>query len=499
LDKERIILGMKIAMIASEAMPFAKTGGLADVAGALPKALRALGHEPILIMPLYRQVRKSKAKPRRLCDLSATIGDKKVSGGIWHAPIPGADVSAYFIEQDDYFDREGLYAKNGTDYPDNCERFAFFSQAALDALRKIAFAPDVVHVHDWQAALIPPYLKLLHSSDPVLGSAASLLTIHNIAYQGIFWHLDMPLLGLGWPHFNMHEFEFWGNINLLKGGIVYADEVNTVSPTYAHEIQTPAFGMGLDGVLHSRADRVHGIVNGIDDTVWDPAKDTHIAQRYSAEDLTGKAACKRALQRQAGLPQRKNAPVLGVISRLAEQKGLDLLARALPALLAEEEIQFIVLGDGDPEVRKRFELLASRFPKQCSLAARLDEKYAHRIMAGADMVVVPSRFEPCGLTQLYGLKYGTVPVARRTGGLADTIVGCTPETLSVGAANGFLFDNVTPQALAACVRRAIQVYRIPEDWRKLMTTGMAQDFSWSASAKRYVRLYKDAITKRSTP
>lgn len=487
---------MKIAMVAPEAMPFAKTGGLADVTGALPKALRALGHEPVLIMPLYPQVHRAKVQIDRVADLTVTVRDREVAGGLWQTLLPKSDVSVYFIEQKDYFDRKGIYCENGADYPDNCERFVFFSKAAIEAVRTIGFSPDVFHVHDWQTALVPPYLDLLYAQDPLVGNSATLLTIHNMAYQGIFWHLDMPLLGLDWSHFNMHEFEFWGNINLLKGGIVYADEVNTVSPTYAQEIQTTESGRGLEGALRARTDRVHGIVNGIDEAIWNPKTDVHITKKYSAANLSGKAACKEALQRQAKLPRLKKIPILGVISRMAEQKGLDLLLKALPDLLKAEELQVVLLGDGDLEIRRRFELLSERFPKQCSLASRLDEKYAHRIMAGADMVAVPSRFEPCGLTQLYGLKYGTVPIVRRTGGLADTIVGCTPQTLMDGTATGFVFDDFTPEALTESICQAVKFYRRADDWRKLMLTGMAQDFSWSSSARHYVNLYRDAIRKR---
>jgi starch synthase len=301
----------------------------------------------------------------------------------------------------------------------------------------------------------------------------------------------MDLLGLDWSHFNVREFEFWGKINLLKAGIMYSDVVNTDSPTYAREIQTLEQGWGLDGVLRDRHDVVHGVVNGIDDAVWNPAADPHLTARFGPEDLRGKAACKAALQRQCGLPQRK-VPLIGIVSRFAEQKGLDLVAQALPDLFDRGPLQCVILGDGGNGVQLLIESVAKQFPDRLRSFAQMDERLAHRIIAGADMILVPSRFEPCGLTQLYGLKYGSVPIVRRTGGLVDTVADCTPETLEAGTATGFLFDDPTPEALGECVQRALDLYHDAASWRRLMVAGMSQDWSWESSAKRYLDLYAEA-------
>jgi starch synthase len=482
---------MKIAIVASEAVPFAKTGGLADVTGGLPKALFRLGHEPILILPLHRAVRRSGAALSEAGSIIVPVGQRRVASRVWRSEIPGVDAPAYFLEQDSYFDRDGIYGYNEDSYPDNCERFVFLSRGALEAARSLQFEAEVFHLHDWHSALVAPYLRILYASDPLLRRAAALLTIHNIAYQGIFWQWDMELLGLDWSHFNVREFEFWGKINLLKAGILYSDVVNTVSPTYAREIQTPEQGRGLDGVLRDRHDVVHGVVNGIDDAVWNPAADLHLAARFGPGNLRGKADCKTALQRYCRLPQRK-VPLIGVVSRFAEQKGLDLAAKALPDLFDRGPLQCVILGEGGDEVLLLIESVAKQFPDRLRVFAQMDEVLAHRIIAGADMILVPSRFEPCGLTQLYGLKYGSVPIARRTGGLVDTVADCTPETLAAGTATGFLFDDATPEALAACVRRALDLYRDGASWQRLMAAGMSQDWSWESSARRYLDLYSQA-------
>jgi starch synthase len=475
---------MKIAIVASEAVPFAKTGGLADVTGALPKALCRLRHEPILIMPLHRAVRRSGADLSEIGSLVVPVGKRRVEAKLWRGEIPGVQAPAYFLEQDAYFDRDGLYGYGEENFSDNCERFVFLARGALEAVRSLRFEADLFHLHDWQTSLVAPYLRILYGADPILRRAASLLTIHNMAHQGIFWHWDMELIGLDWSHFNIHEFEFWGKINLLKAGIVYADVVNTVSPTYAREIQTPEHGWGLDGVLRERHERVHGVVNGIDDAVWNPAADPHLKTRFSPENPRGKATCKSALQRQCGLPQGK-VPLIGIVSRFAEQKGLDLAAKALPDLFDRGPLQCVILGDGGDGVQTLIESVAKQFPDRLRVLAQ-------RIIAGADMMLVPSRFEPCGLTQLYGLKYGSVPVVRRTGGLVDTVTDCTPETLAAGTATGFQFDDPTPEAVGACVQRALEVFHEPKSWQRLMAAGMAQDWSWESSAKRYLDLYSQA-------
>jgi len=488
---------MKIAIVAPEATPYAKTGGLADVAGSLPKALFRLGHEPLLIMPLYRQVRESGATPVEIGRLQVPLGRKLVEVTVSQDDLPGSAGRVWFIGEQSYYDRSSLYGDNGCAYPDNCERFALFSRAAIEAVRSLGFHAEIFHLHDWQTALVAPYLKLLYADHPILNRAGSLLTIHNLAYQGLFSHWDMETIGIGWEHFNWREFEFWKKLNLLKGGIVYADIINTVSPTYAREIETAEFGAGLEGVFSERHAVIHGVVNGIDEAVWNPAADPYLTAPYGPEDLSGKPACKRSLQRQCKLPQRA-VPLVGIVSRFAEQKGLDIAVKALGRMFREESLQCVVLGDGDENLEEDVAALAAQFPERLKPFFRYDEQLAHRIIAGADIVLVPSRFEPCGLTQLYALKYGSPPVVRRTGGLNDTVVDCSPEALETGTATGFQFDAATPDALCACLRRALTLYRDKKSWRKLVTIGMAQDWSWEHSAHSYLRLYHEAIARRGT-
>ena len=492
---------MKIAIVASEAAPFAKTGGLADVAGALPKALAALGHEPLLIMPLYRSVRSSGTLLSEVARIAVPLHGRSIHARVMCADIPGTRAPVVFLDHEAYFDRERLYNHGGEDYLDNCERFAFLSRGAIEAVLALGFDADVFHVHDWQTALIPPYLRILYDGDDVLRRAGMVLTIHNMAHQGIFWHWDMKMIGIDWRHYNPGEFEFWGKMSLLKAGMVYADVLSTVSPTYAREILQPEFGYGLSGVVGDRRDALHGVVNGIDEKVWDPAADPLIPARYSAAGLTGKAACKRALQRRAGFPAAK-APLAGIVSRFAYQKGLDLVAHALPNAIERHGLQCVVLGDGDDGVRRMFEHVAARFPGHVKLFTGLDEGLAHLITAGADMALVPSRYEPCGLTQLYGLRYGSVPVVRRTGGLADTVTDCTPDALAAGVATGFVFPDATTESLAHALDRACTLYAKHDSWRRLVRAGMEQDWSWDASARRYLDLYAEAragVRSRKSP
>ena len=489
---------MKIAIVAPEATPFAKTGGLADVAGALPKVLFRLGHEPILIMPLYRAVRLSNAALSPVGRIVVPVGSRTVEAGLWQGQIPGTDAPAYFIENDAYFDRDALYGEGDRGYADNCERFVFFARGALEAVRKIGFAADVFHIHDWPTALVAPYLRTAYADDPLLCRAGCLLTIHNIAHQGIFWHWDMELVGLDWKYFNWKQFEFWGKLNLLKAGIVFADVINTVSPTYAAEIQTARYGCGLEGALRERHDVVHGVVNGTDDAVWNPGADPFLTATYGPEDLKGKARCKRALQRQSKLPQRK-VPLAGIVSRFAKQKGLDIAATALGRIMDAAPFQCVILGDGNNRIRHMLERLQNRHPDELRVFARYDDRLAHRLIAGADMILVPSRFEPCGLTQLYALKYGSVPIVRQTGGLADTVCDCTPDSLTAGRASGFTFKAPTARALERCIRRALALYRDPQSWLRLIKIGMTQDWSWEASATRYLELYEEARALRGHP
>jgi starch synthase len=497
-----------IVHAASEVVGFAKTGGLADVAGSLPRALAERGHKCAIVLPLYSAVRSCGIP------VSATghsfniqIGHRKVPGRLCRAQLPDANVAVYLIEQHDYYERDnpaegrGLYqytAPNGqiSDYSDNCERFVFFCRAILEALPALDAWPDVLHLHDWQAGLVPVYLKEEYHRHADLGArrryqnTRTLFSLHNLAYQGVFWHLDMPMMGLDWRLFNSQQLEFFGHVNFLKAGIVFADRLNTVSPTYAKEIQTPYFGCGLQGVLSERRQRLHGIVNGVDYRVWNPATDPHLAGTFDGSAIApGKPACKAALQRHYRLPEKPRTPLLALISRLVDQKGLDLVGKIARDLL-RLDTQLVVLGMGDPAYHRMLADLQGRYPTQVGITLAQDEVLAHQIEAGADIFLMPSQFEPCGLNQLYSLKYGTVPVVRMTGGLADTVVDSTVQSLAAGTATGFSFLPYTPAAFLTAIQRALELYRgRPERWLTLMQTGMRQDWSWDRSAAEYEQLY----------
>jgi starch synthase len=501
---------MRILVAASEVVGFAKTGGLADVAGSLPAALARRGHDCAVILPLYNSARSAEPPPEpSQHTFSVPVGPRAVSGALWRSTLPGSDVPVFLVGQDEYFGRDdpvcgrGPYQEDGPDgrprdYPDNCERFAFFNRAVLEALRLLDFWPDLIHVNDWQTAPVPVYLREEYRRRATLSQpydrVRTLLTIHNVAFQGVFEPREMKTLGLDRRLFNYRQLEFYGTLNLLKGGIVFADRVNTVSPTYAREIQTPYFGGGLHGVLYERRDRLSGVVNGVDYSVWDPAHDPHLPANYSPDALApGKPRCKEALQRELGLRVGPSAPLLGLVARLTEQKGLDLVCAAAPALLGEG-CQLAVLGTGEKRYEEGLARLAERFAGRVSLTTRFSERLAHRIKAGSDLLLMPSLFEPCGLSQLYGLRYGTPPVVRATGGLADTVVDATESALAAGTATGFRFQAYTPDAFAGAVRRAVGLFRgRPESWRRLMRAGMRQDWSWDRSAAEYERIYQSLV------
>jgi starch synthase len=499
---------LRILLAAPEVVGFAKTGGLADVAGALPPALARRGHDCAVILPLYRCCR-SAASPLQPTEFafSVAVGERSVPGRLWRSTVPHSDVPAWLVEQPEYFERDdpalgrGLYQFTGSgggrrDYPDNCARFVFFCRAVLEALRLIDFWPDVLHANDWQTGLIPVYLREQYDrlSDPRLrlhyDRVRTLYTVHNIAYQGIFWHWDMRVAGLDWRLFNHHQLEFHGHLNLLKAGIVFADLINTVSPTYAREIQTPYYGCGLQGVLTECRDRLFGIVNGVDYRAWDPATDKHLPAHYSADAVEpGKPRCKTQLQRQQNLPVEPRTPLLGVVARLVEQKGVEVILRAAPDCLGRGA-QLVVLGEGDPAYHRALQELQGRFADRMRLTLGFDEGLAHRIEAGADMFLMPSLYEPSGLNQLYSMRYGTPPVVRSTGGLADTVTDTTTQTLADRTATGFRFAAYSGEALAEAVRRALDLYENrPEAWRQVMVTGMRQDWSWDRSALEYEKLY----------
>lgn len=490
---------MNILLAASEAVPFAKTGGLADVCGALPVELTRLGHRAALILPAYRQVRYSGMPITPLgIHFIVPIGSKTVTGQLLLSRLPAGDVEVpvYLVQQDDYYDREELYRRDGQDYEDNCERFVFFSRAVLEAIRLLELEVDVLHVNDWQTGLVPAYLKIEYRKLPRYERIASLLTIHNIAYQGMFWHWDMLLTGLDWKYFNWHQMEYYGKLNLLKTGIVFADAINTVSPRYAQEIQTPQFGRGLEGVLQNRRDVLSGILNGIDEGVWNPATDRHLAANYTADTVEqGKPTCKAALQRELGLAERPDVPLVGMIGRLDDQKGFDLVAEIIPEWVENRDVQWAILGKGEPKYHRLFTELAQRSPAKVATRLEFSDALAHKIEAGADIFLMPSRFEPCGLNQMYSLKYGTVPVVRETGGLADTITNATPDSLMAGIANGFSFQEDNSNALAEILTRACDSFHRKDLWSRLVDVGMRQDWSWRHSAQQYIDLYQQMTTR----
>jgi len=494
---------MNILFVASEVVPFAKTGGLADVASALPKALALLGHDVRIVLPLYQQVTREAfgLKPTEVtCSVAMRRGRHgQRTARMWEATLPQSSVITYFVECAELFDRPGLYQQaDGKDFPDNLERFSLFSQAALAMLPRINWPPDVVHVHDWQASLASAHLAFgSHAREPFFASTATALTVHNLAYQGLFPRDQWALTHLPGSAFRVDRLEFYGKINCLKGGLVAADVITTVSPTYAREIQTEEFGCGLDGVLRGRAGDVLGILNGIDPGEWNPQTDPDVPAQFSVEDLSGKSRCKAALQRSQRLPE---TPVLliGMIQRLAEQKGIDIFMQAVDRLMALP-LQLVILGTGDPAYHEQLQRAAQRFPSQLAVNLKFDNALAHQIEAGADAFLMPSRFEPCGLNQLYSMRYGAVPIVRKVGGLADTVDGLTPDAAPSGSETGFVFDEYTSAALVDAVQRAVTAFADHGLWARLMRMGMQQDFSWTRSARDYVNVYERALAARAGP
>lgn len=489
---------LNILLATSEAVPFAKTGGLADVCGALPIELARLGHHVTVLMPAYRQAKRAglPLAPTDI-DFAVQIGRKQARGRFLHSQLPGSDVDVYLVEQDEYYDRPELYRENGKDYIDNCERFVFFCRAVLEAIDLLDLPVDVLHANDWQTGLLPAYLKIEHRGVPRYDHIRTLFTVHNLAYQGQFWHWDMVLTGLDWKYFNWQQMEFYGQLNLLKTGLIFADQISTVSPRYAQEIQTEEQGCGLEGVLRQRRDALVGILNGVDYDIWNPATDRDLPANYDAGSWAqGKRECKRALQQELALPTDNDEPLIGFIGRLVDQKGMDLIYPMLREALATTPAQWVVLGTGEPRYHEMFEQLAQRHPHKFALRLEFSDALAHRIEAGADIFLMPSRYEPCGLNQMYSLRYGAVPVVRATGGLSDTITNCTDETLAVGTANGFSFYDYSALALRETLSRALAAYATPSVWSRLVSSGMRQDWSWRRSAQQYQELYEQMLQRR---
>ena len=481
---------MNVLIASPEVFPFIKTGGLADVTGSLPKALKKLGIDARVILPKHKGIEEHGFPLRyKNYKFSCPMSQTYVDGEVVETEYDG--VIAYLVEKDDYYYRDYLYSTPDGDYLDNAERFIFFSKSVLEAIRVTGFIPDVLHCNDWESALVPAFLRTLYKEEPFLRKIATLLTIHNLGYQGIFWQHDMHLLNMGWEYFTPDYLEFFGNINFLKAGIVFSDIINTVSRQYSREIQTPEFGYGLDGILRTREEDLYGIINGIDYEEWNPEKDPYIPANYSEKNLEKKELCKQALQVAFGLPAKKELPLVGTISRLADQKGFDLIAASLEEMLSYGT-QYVLLGTGERKYHDLFTELSGKFPKSFALKVAYDNKLAHLIEAGADMFLMPSRYEPCGLNQLYSLRYATVPIVRAVGGLEDTIRDYTEEP---NRGTGFKFRQYSGQAMLDAIRRALTIYGKRDDWRSLMTRCMAENFSWERSAREYVGLYRKAIEK----
>jgi starch synthase len=482
---------MRVVHLASEATPYAKTGGLGDVLGALPPALVRAGIETTVVLPGYRDARRVAGATPQVGEVSALVSSRTAQARI--LAVDDAAVPTRLVDAPQYFDRPALYGEDGRDYPDNAERFVFFCRAALAWLGTWEQPPDVIHVHDWQAALAPAFLAAGRGLYPELAAARTVTTIHNLAFQGRFWEADWHLLNLDRRLFAVDGLEFHGYINFLKAGLMFADAITTVSPRYAEEIRSPAFGEGLDGVLRLRAPDLSGILNGVDYTVWDPAHDSAIVATYDRRDRSGKARCKAALQGEMGLDVRADAPLLGVVSRLdPTQKGIDLVVEVASELLTTSDVQLVVLGSGDPALEGALLRMREQAPRRVALRLGFDDGLAHRIEAGADMFLMPSRYEPCGLSQLYSLRYGTVPIVHATGGLADTVADYDP-TRDTGT--GFVFAPLRRELFLTAIRRALTTWRDAARWRGLVDRGMAADFSWDASAARYRALYDTLLAR----
>lgn len=478
---------LHVVMVSSEIAPFAKTGGLGEVLGSLPQAMEKLGIRVSLITPAYRSVLHDGFPVQDTgMRISVPVSDKAEEASILKGKV-GRDIQIYFVRSDKYFDRDGLYSSAEGDYPDNAERFTFFSRVALEILKKDP--PAIMHTHDWQAALSIVFLESQPERYPELDSTRTLLTIHNLGYQGIFWKYDWHLLNLDWRFFSPDYLEFYDKINFLKGGVTFADGVSTVSPTYASEIETPEYGFGLEGIFKSREKEITGILNGIDYRVWNPETDTGIAHTYSTDDLSSKSLCKETLQDVFGLQKNPDVPLIGMVTRLTFQKGCDLLEAAMGTIMSRN-IQFVLLGSGEKQYADIFDAMPAQYPGRMGVQVAFDEARVHTIIAGADFLLIPSRYEPCGLTQMYGMRYGTPAVARATGGLKDTIQEFNAETKT---GNGFLFEKYETGDFIAAIDRALGHYGHKDEWNALMKNCMKASFTWDKSARAYRDLYQKLL------
>jgi starch synthase len=485
---------MKILFVTSEAHPLIKTGGLGDVCGSLPVALKALGADVRLLLPGYRDAIRHAGPLKRLTPITLAPLAEPVT--LLEGRLPGTRVKFWLIDFPPAYDRPGNPYLNAHGHPwhDNAARFALLARVAVALARGqagLSWRPDIVHCHDWQTGLVPALLAQ-EAARP-----ATVFTIHNLAYQGLFPFDTLAALGLPASFWSSKALEFHDQLSFIKGGLVYADRLTTVSPSYAREILTPEFGEGLNGLLRHRARKLSGILNGIDDKIWNPARDAHLTARYSARNFSGKQQNKAALQQELGLPVSITVPLIGMVGRLVPQKGMDLVLEALPQLM-DLPLQLALLGSGEAAYEKALRAAVAQYPTRLAVNIGYDETLAHRIEAGSDMFLMPSRFEPCGLSQLYSLRYGTVPIVRRVGGLADTVVDATPNTLAAGTASGVMFREAQPRALVNAVTRALALYQDQRRWKKLVVTGMRQDFSWRHSAGEYLTLYDRLVLSRQT-
>lgn len=492
---------MRIVFVTTEAVPFAKTGGLADVCGALPIRLAARGHQCSVIMPAFQQVHEAglEIEPTDI-SFAVTLRENVVGGRLLKSRLPEGDVPVYFIDQPQYFSRPQLYGDHNGDYQDNCERFAFFCRGVLQAISRLGLEPDVVHCNDWQAGLIPAYVRSEFENHAWMPRTSTVMTVHNLAYQGQFPHWDMVLTGLDWSYFNPAGMEFYGKLNLLKTGLVFADAISTVSPQYSKEIQTQEHGCGLEGVLASRNKDLFGIINGVDYQHWDPEKDHYLPSRFSIETWAeGKSQNRSSIRQEFGLADDPNIPLIGLVGRLADQKGWDLIIEAMRQMIEEDRpLQWAVLGTGQPRYHEALEDLSTRFPGHIALKLGFSNALAHRIEAASDIFLMPSQYEPCGLNQLYSLRYAAVPIVNPTGGLADTVVDTTAETLAAGTATGFYLKDYSTEGLMETIWRAALVrWDDWSTWKRIVETGMRQDWSWRRSAAQYEHLYSETRLKKS--
>ena len=483
---------LNILFVASEVVPFAKTGGLADVASSLPKALKELKHDVRIFMPRYRQIDDRKFVLRdviRLQNIEIPLGGEIISFNVKSAFLPGTKIQVYFLDYKPFFDREGLYVdpKTGKDYPDNADRFILFNKAAIEMLRILHWPADVIHCNDWQSALVPAYLKTVYADVPFYSKIRTLLTIHNVGYQGNFPPKAFAKTGLPQDMFYpMGPFEFYKQFSFLKAGIYFADKINTVSPTYAKEIQQSSeYGFGMEDLLRERSKDVYGILNGVDYSDWNPSDDKYIPVNYDIKTLNKKIENKKALMRESNLPFSENVPLIGTISRLADQKGFDIISEAIDELM-KLNLKYVLLGTGDPKYHELFKNVQKKYPEKISIHLKFDNRLAHLIEAGSDFFLMPSKYEPCGLNQMYSLQYGTIPIVRKTGGLADTVVNFNPETR---LGTGFVFEQYSSAALIKAVKRGIAVFQDKKLWIPLQKQAMREDFSWKTSAKEYIKLY----------